>query len=73
MIASLPLSFGHIILHLRDVAQVRMIITKLAKRCGFEAVAKYIPEADAPLLTSIRKEDNKKQRIKAGSSQVRGG
>ncbi len=53
------------------VPQVRVVVERLAKRCGFEEVAKHIPESDARLLTHIRKEHNRKQRLKHGGSQVR--
>ncbi|PSC74246.1 ARM repeat superfamily [Micractinium conductrix] len=43
-------------------AKVRWIVEKLAKRCGFEAVAAHMPEEHAKLLTHIRKENNRVQR-----------
>ena len=36
--------------------QVRVIVERLARRCGYDAVAGAIPEADRKLLTHIRKE-----------------
>eukprot|EP00983_Pelagomonas_calceolata_P111312 1159768-Pelagomonas_calceolata.AAC.2 len=45
---------------------VRVIIERLARRCGFEAVAKHIPPSDARLLTHIRKAVNRKARQRAG-------
>ncbi len=44
-----------------------MIVERLARRCGFDEVAKYIPESDTRLLTHIRKQHNRKQRRKGGS------
>mmetsp|Transcript_19672 Transcript_19672/g.54892 ORF Transcript_19672/g.54892 Transcript_19672/m.54892 type:complete len:1497 (+) Transcript_19672:183-4673(+) len=46
--------------------KVRVIIERLARRCGFEAVAKHIPPSDARLLTHIRKAVNRKARQRAG-------
>ena len=47
---------------------------KLAKRCGFEAVAAHMPEAHAKLLTHIRKEHSRKERRRSqAGSQVRRG
>ncbi|PRW60392.1 ARM repeat superfamily [Chlorella sorokiniana] len=43
-------------------AKVRWIVEKLAKRCGFDAVARHMPEAHAKLLSHIRKENNRKER-----------
>ena len=36
--------------------QVRVIVERLARRCGYDAVAAAIPEAHRKLLTHIRKE-----------------
>ena len=44
------------------VLQVRWIVEKLAKRCGFEAVARHMPEAHAKLLSHIRKENSRRDR-----------
>ena len=52
--------------------QVRWIVEKLAKRCGFEAVAQHMPEAHAKLLSHIRKENNRRDRKRSeAGSQVR--
>ncbi|PNW69821.1 hypothetical protein CHLRE_19g751197v5 [Chlamydomonas reinhardtii] len=50
--------------------KVRVIVERLARRCGFDAVAAVMPAGDAKLLAHIRKEAAKKQRRKgAGGSQ----
>ena len=52
--------------------QVRWIVEKLAKRCGFEAVAQHMPEAHSRLLSHIRKENNRRERRHSeAGSQVR--
>lgn len=50
-------------------SQIRVIIERLAKRCGFDAVAQHIPQQHARLLTHIRKQHNRKvrRRSEAGS------
>lgn len=51
--------------------QVRWIVEKLAKRCGFEVVAQHMPEAHAKLLSHIRKENNRRDaRRSVAGSQV---
>ncbi|KAG2424708.1 hypothetical protein HXX76_014284 [Chlamydomonas incerta] len=49
--------------------KVRVIVERLARRCGFDAVAAVMPPGDAKLLSHIRKEAAKKQRRKAGGSE----
>ena len=53
--------------------QVRVIVERLARRCGYDAVAAVIPESDRKLLVHIRKERVKKDshRHDAAGSQVR--
>jgi hypothetical protein len=52
--------------------QVRVIVERLARRCGFDAVAAAIPEADRRLLIHIRKERSKKERrLSEAASQAR--
>lgn len=52
--------------------QVRVIVERLAKRCGFDSVAQHIPAAHSRLLTHIRKAHNRKQRLRSeAGSQVR--
>ena len=51
--------------------QVRIIVERLAKKCGFAEVDKHIPEAHKKLLTHIRKQTNRKERRKSeAGSQV---
>ena len=50
--------------------KVRAIVEKLAKRCGFDAVAAHIPASDSRLLIHIRKERDRKRR---GKSEGGGG
>ena len=45
--------------------KVRVILERLARRCGFEALEKYIPESHRALLTHIRKQNNRKERKKS--------
>ena len=45
-----------------------MVVERLARRCGFDEVAQAMPPSDSKLLTHIRKQDNRKQRRKAGSN-----
>ena len=53
------------------ILQVRWIVEKLAKRCGFEALAQHMPEAHVKLLSHIRKENNRKERRRSeAGSQV---
>ncbi len=52
-----------------------MIVERLARRCGFDAVAAALPPGDHKLLSHIRKEALRKQRTRAASaagSQVGG-
>ena len=53
--------------------QVRVIVERLARRCGYEAVAGAMPPGDKRLLSHIRKEVLRKQRTRASQagSQVR--
>ena len=56
-------------------AQVRVIVERLARRLDYETIASNMPEGDRKLLTHIRKEQQRKQRIRGQSqaedSQVR--
>jgi ribosomal RNA-processing protein 12 len=47
---------------------VRLIVEKLARRCGFDAVEAAMPESDTKLLTHIRKERAHKAAKKAGAA-----
>lgn len=48
-----------------------MIIERLARRCGYEALEPHIPEAHRKLLTHIRKQNTRKERRKSeAGSQV---
>jgi hypothetical protein len=57
--------------------QIRVIVERLVRRCGYEAVAAACPPGDAKLLSHIRKQTSRKERRKAmgseGGSQVRAG
>lgn len=51
--------------------QVRLIIEKLARRCGFDAVQAAVPASDSRLLSHIRRERTRKEvRKVAATSQV---
>ncbi|GAB4822579.1 hypothetical protein N2152v2_009625 [Parachlorella kessleri] len=45
--------------------KVRVILERLARRCGFEALEPHIPEAHRKLLTHIRKQTGRKERRKS--------
>jgi hypothetical protein len=55
--------------------QIRVIVERLVRRCGYEAVAAACPPGDAKLMSHIRKQTSRKERRKAmgseGGSQVR--
>jgi len=52
---------------------VRTIVERLARRCGYDAVAAAMPAGDKRLLQHIRRETLRKQRLRADvGSQVRG-
>lgn len=57
--------------------QIRVIVERLVRRCGYEAVAAACPPGDAKLMSHIRKQASRKERRKAmgseGGSQVRRG
>lgn len=42
--------------------QVRIILERLAKRCGFDALEAAIPASHHPLFTHIRKENSRRER-----------
>jgi len=44
--------------------KVRVIVERLARRCGYDAVAEAMPKSDTRLLAHIRKEKARKQRLK---------
>ena len=46
-----------------------MIVERLARRCGYDAVAAAMPAGDVRLLGHIRKEALRKQRLR-GASQA---
>jgi ribosomal RNA-processing protein 12 len=50
--------------------KVRVILERLAKKVGFEALERYIPESHRPLLTHIRKETKRKDRLKSARSEM---
>lgn len=52
----------------RTADQVRLIVEKLARRCGFDEVEAAMPEDDTRLLTHIRKERARKATRKAGAA-----
>lgn len=47
-------------------AQVRVIVERLARRCGYESVAAHMPPSEAKLLAHIRKAAARKERRRAG-------
>ena len=47
---------------------MRVIVERLARRCGYDAVAGAIPESDRKLLVHIRKERTKKESRKHDDS-----
>lgn len=54
--------------------KVRVIVERLARRCGFEAMAAAMPAGDMRLLSHIRKEHARKVKRKSASragSEVR--
>lgn len=54
------------------LAQVRVIVERLARRCGYDAVAAAMPAGDKRLLQHIRREVMRKQRLRASNgSQAR--
>lgn len=54
-----------------SLSQVRLIIEKLARRCGFDAVQGAVPPGDTRLLAHIRRERTRKEvRKVAATSQV---
>ena len=51
--------------------KVRVILERLARRCGFEALEGAVPEAHRALLTHIRKQHNRKERRRnSGASEM---
>lgn len=44
--------------------KVRVILERIARRCGFEALEKAVPESHRALLTHIRKQHHRKERKK---------
>lgn len=53
---------------------MRVIVERLARRCGYDAVAGAMPSGDKRLLIHIRRENLRKQRLRADEtgSQVCG-
>lgn len=47
---------------------MRLIVEKLARRCGFDAVEAAMPESDTKLLTHIRKERTHRAAKKAADA-----
>ncbi|KAG2487102.1 hypothetical protein HYH03_014215 [Edaphochlamys debaryana] len=52
--------------------KVRVVVERLARRCGFDAVASAMPASDTRLLAHIRKEAAKRQRRKHGAGSEAG-
>ena len=50
--------------------KVRVILERLAKKVGFEALERHIPESHKSLLTHIRKETKRKDRSKSRRSEM---
>ena len=52
--------------------QVRVIVERLARRCGYDAVAAAMPQGDKRLLSHIQKEMLRKKRTQSrAGSEVR--
>ncbi|WIA12282.1 hypothetical protein OEZ85_012341 [Tetradesmus obliquus] len=49
--------------------KIRVIVERLVRRCGYEAVASACPPGDAKLLSHIRKQASRKERRKAQGSE----
>lgn len=51
--------------------KVRVIMERLARRCGFEALESAVPDSHRALLTHIRKQNNRRERRRAdGASEM---
>lgn len=48
--------------------QVRVIVERLARRCGYDAVAGAMPPDDKRLLTHIHRENLRKQRLRSSEA-----
>lgn len=48
-----------------------MVVERLARRCGYDAVAAAMPEGDRRLLSHIQKEMLRKKRTQKADSEVR--
>ena len=46
-----------------------MVVERLARRCGFGAVSQLIPEQHRRLVTHIRRERVRKDRIRADNAE----
>lgn len=72
--ASLPAVLEGILLWAEDSKnkfrlKVRVILERLARRCGFEALERNMPEAHKRLLVHIRKASNRKDRRRAVAAE----
>ncbi|GIL64267.1 hypothetical protein Vafri_18268 [Volvox africanus] len=52
--------------------KVRLIVERLARRCGFDAISAAMPPSDSKLLAHIRKEEAKRKRRKHGGGSEAG-
>lgn len=52
--------------------KVRVVVERLARRCGFDTLAAVIPESDSHLLRHIRKQNNRKMRKRSGAESDEG-
>ena len=50
--------------------KVRIILERLARRCGFEALETAVPESHRALLTHIRKQQGRKERKRGAGSEM---
>lgn len=50
--------------------RVRVILERLAKKVGFEVLEKHVPESHKSLLVHIRKQMNRKDRLKHAKSEI---
>jgi ribosomal RNA-processing protein 12 len=50
--------------------KVRVILERLAKKVGFETLQRYFPDSHRPLLSHVRKDMKRKDRLKVGRSEL---
>ena len=75
LLAQLPAMMQGLLLWAEDSKnkfrlKVRGIVERLVRRCGLDAVAAAFPPGDSKLLTHIRRQRSRRERLRAGTSQV---